>query len=73
MLFSNRLCDEYDYEKEKGNMDEVLDELDSHFGERDEDIRLGTNTRSLSKCRNAIKAALHTNRDEITMTQQLIE
>ena len=78
ILFSNKVADGYQLlndnnkEKYKEDMDEVLEDLDINFGNRDEDIENGSNTRALSRCRGAVKAALHSKKDDIEMTQNLI-
>jgi len=69
----DKTCDSYDYETEKNNIGEVLDQLDENFGEQEESIDRGVNSRQLSQCRNAVKAALHSNKDNIHLTQKLIE
>ena len=38
----------------------------------DENMKEGTNTLTLGKCRNTVKAALHTHKDAIGSTQGLI-
>ena len=54
-------------------MIERLDDIDVNYGVLDENIKEGTNTRTLGKCRNTVKAALHSNKEEILTTQNLIE
>ena len=51
---------------------DVVDEIDSNYGELMEEVKEGKSTRPLSKCRNAIKAALHTHSNEIEQTQKLM-
>ena len=65
-------CDEYNYNG-KAELADALDNIDINYGKLDTDITEGTNTRSLSKCRNTIKAVLYSNREEITSTHKLIE
>lgn len=67
----DKTCDGYDYETEKNNIGDVLDQLDDNFGNQEESIDSGTNTRQLSQCRNAVKAALHSKKEEINVTQSL--
>ena len=71
-LIQTKGCDEYDYDG-KGDLADVLDDIDINYGILDENIKERTNTRVLSKCRNTVKAALHSNKDEITSTHNLIE
>ena len=73
VMFSNRLCDQYEYKDDKEDMDEVLDQLDISFCDREGEVKSGDNTRALGKCRNAIKAALYSNKDAIVSTHSLIE
>jgi len=65
-------CDGYNYE---GNSEfaDILDDIDINYGKLEEEIKDGINTRALSKCRNTIKAALHSNKNEIMITQNIIE
>ena len=51
---------------------DVVDEIDSNYGELMEEVKEGKSTRPLSKCRNAIKAALHTHSNEIEQTHKLM-
>jgi len=71
-LIQTKGCDEYDYNS-KDEFADVLDDIDVNYGVIDENIKEGTNTRTLGKCRNTVKAALHSNKEEILTTQNLIE
>jgi len=71
-LIQTKGCDEYDYNS-KDEFADVLDDIDVNYGVLDENIKEGTNTRALGKCRNTVKAALHSNKEEILTTQNLIE
>jgi len=73
-LIQEKGCDEYEYnEGVKDSFADVLDDIDVNYGKLDTDIKEGTNTRALGKCRNTVKAVLHSNSDAITSTQNLIE
>lgn len=71
-LFTSKVLDEHNYDA-KDKMTDVLDELESEWGDRTDDLKNKDNTRALSQCRNTVKAALHSKKDEIELTQQLIE
>ena len=71
-LFTSKVLDEHNYDA-KDKMTDVLDELESEWGERTDDLKNKDNTRALSQCRNTVKAALHSKKDEIGLTHQLIE
>lgn len=71
-LIQTKGCDEYDYNS-KDEFADVLDDIDVNYGVLDENIKEGTNTRTLGKCRNTVKAALHSNKEEILTTHNLIE
>ena len=66
-------CDEYDYSNTKDEFAEVLDDIDVNYGKLNEELVDGNSTRSLSKCRNTVKAALHSSKEEISSTKNLIE
>ena len=72
-LFSTKCCDGYYFENEKQDMDDILDELDEQFLDHSKDVKENNNSRSLSKCRNVIKAALHSKRNEIEAIHNCIE
>ena len=73
-LIQEKGCDEYEYnEGVKDSFADVLDDIDVNYGKLDSDIKEGTITRKLGKCRNTVKAVLHSNSDAITSTQNLIE
>ena len=57
----------------KDSFADVLDDIDVNYGKLDSDIKEGTNTRALGKCRNTVKAVLHSNKEEIESTHTLIE
>ena len=71
-MFATKCCDEYNYTNNKDKMADVLDTLDDNFVDRKENVENEENTRALSKCRNTIKAALHSKKEEIIATQKLI-
>ena len=64
-------ADEYDYTAQNEFAD-VLDDIDVNYGLLDENIKEGTNTRALGKCRNTVKAALYSNKEEIGSTHNLL-
>ena len=64
-------CDDHDYKNAKDSLNDVFDDMDVTYGERLEDVKEGKATRPLSKCRNAIRAALFTHNTEIENTQRL--
>ena len=65
------VCTEYDNEQEE--LSDVLDTIDVNFGNKLANMKEGNCTRGLSQCRNTVKAALHSKKDEIGLTHQLIE
>lgn len=71
-LIQKKGCDEFDYSSQNQFAD-VLDDIDVNYGVLDENIKEGTNTRALGKCRNTVKAALYSNKDEIGSTHNLID
>ena len=71
-LIQTKGCDEYDYNS-KSEFADVLDDIDINYGKLNESLEDGMNTRTLGKCRNTVKAALHSNKDEIITTQNIIE
>ena len=72
-LIQTKGCDEYNYIDTKDEFADVLDNIDVNYIKLNEKLEDGTTTRSLSKCRNTVKAALYSNKDEIGSTQSLIE
>ena len=70
-LIQTKGCDEYDYNS-KTEFADVLDDIDVNYGKLNESLEDGMNTRTLGKCRNTVKAALHSNKKEIITTQNLI-
>ena len=73
-LIQTKGCDEYEYKDDVNNkFADVLDDIDVNYGVLGENIKEGTNTRALGKCRNTVKAALYSNKDEIGSTHNLIE
>ena len=72
-LIQTKGCDEYDYSNTKDGFADVLDDIDISYGKLGDELSEGNNTRALSKCRNIIKAALHSNKEEIENVQNLIE
>jgi len=71
-LIQKKGCDEFDYNSQNQFAD-VLDDIDVNYGVLDENIKEGKNSRSLGKCRNTVKAALYSNKDEIGSTHNLID
>jgi len=72
-LIQTKGCDEYDYnEGVQDTFADVLEDIDVNYGKMDENMKEGTNTRALGKCRNTVKAVLHSNKEEIGSTQNLI-
>lgn len=71
-LIQTKGCDEYDYNS-KTEFADVLDDIDVNYGKLNDSLEDGTNTRVLGKCRNTVKAALYSNKEEINTTQNLIE
>ena len=71
-LIQTKGCDEYDYNS-KTEFADVLDDIDVNYGKINESLEDGMNTRTLGKCRNTVKAALHSNKEEITSSQNLIQ
>jgi len=67
-----KVCDEASLENEKETITDALDEIDSRMSNMISSSNDGKDTRQLSRCRNAVKAALHTHTIEIKNTQQLI-
>jgi len=65
------VCSEYD--NEQGEISDILDQIDVNFGNKLAEIKEGNYTRGLSQCRNTVKAALHSKKDEIELAHQLIE
>ena len=73
-LIQTKGCDEYDYnEGVQDTFADVLEDIDVNYGKMDENMKEGTNTRALGKCRNTVKAVLHSNKEEIGSTQNLIK
>ena len=66
-----KVCDEASLENEKETITDTLDEIDSKMSNMISDSNDGKDTRQLSRCRNAVKAALHTHTIQIENTQQL--
>ena len=67
-------ADDYEYKDDVNDkFADVLDDIDVNYGVLDENIKEGTNTRALGKCRNTVKAALYSNKEEIGSTHNLIE
>ena len=71
-LIQTKGCDEYDYNS-KDEFADVLDDIDVNYGKLNDQLEDGTNTRTLTKCRSTVKAALHSNKEEILTTHSLIE
>jgi len=71
-LIQTKGCDEYDYNS-KTEFADVLEDIDVNYGKLNESLEDGMNTRVLGKCRNMVKAALHSNKEEITSSQNLIQ
>ena len=71
-LIQTKGCDEYDYSS-NGEFADVLDDIDVNYGKVGDKLIEGTTTRALSKCRNTVKAALHSNKDEIITTHSLLK
>lgn len=67
-----KVCDEVCLENEKETITDTLDEIDSRMSHMISSSNVGKDTRSLSKCRNAVKAALHTHNIEIGNTQKIM-
>ena len=67
-----KVCDEASLENEKETITDTLDEIDSRMTNIISSSNDGKDTRQLSRCRNAVKAVLHTHNLEIENTQQLI-
>jgi hypothetical protein len=65
-------CDNHDYET-NDHMGDVLEDIESHLCERQDEIEDNTTTRCLSQCRNAVKAALYSNKEDIETTQDLLQ
>lgn len=73
-LIQTKGCDEYDYnECVNDTFADVLEDIDVNYGKMDENMKEGTNSRALGKCRNTVKAVLHSNKEEIGSTQNLIK
>ena len=70
-LIQTKGCDEYNYNS-KSDFADVLDDIDQNYCKVGDTIDEGVGSRALSKCRNTVKAVLHSNKDEITTTQNLI-
>ena len=71
-LIQKKGCDEFDNDTNE-NFADVLDDIDVNYGKLDVEIRGGINTRDLGRCRNTVKAVLHSNKDAILSTQNLID
>ena len=72
-LIQTKGCDEYNYTDTNDEFADVLDDIDVNYLKINETMEDGNNTRGLSKCRNTVKAALYSNKEEIVSTQKLIE
>ena len=64
-----KVCDESSLENENEIITDTLDDIDYRMNDM---ILDGKDNRQLSRCRNAVKAALHTHSIAIENTQQLI-
>ena len=64
-------CDDMAMKEVKEEIVDVFEEIDQTLADRGNDIENGNNTRKLGKCRNMVKATLHTNKEDIEITQNL--
>lgn len=69
----NKTCDDMAYKDITSELNEVLEEMGDIIHEAEEKCRQGHETRLLSRCRQAVKLALHSKKDQIAATQNLID
>lgn len=70
-IIGTQVADQYNNNNE--NITNLLDNLEINIHDRIEEIETDDNTRSLSRCRNAVKAVLNSNKKEIETSQKILD